>query len=366
MKRPTHRRHLRSLGPDSLNRRFMPKAGKDILCGVHIAVVVCPAFAAYPLPYSKVGPTFRTAIGNDPAARTRLGCETLIHFFVPRAIRNRLVREHSSEGTPACIVDGLRYAGFSESLAVHVANSDVIKLPSNAGRELVQMVRPGVFDTGVDVCGLPPLTSPLSAPKRFLKLNEVAWIADDLTGRKYSQIFEPQVDTDAGVERARLSVLHFDGDIQEPVTPRVLRKTAAVFNLAFWQRSGIEDAECISAESKGIPIALQIAARNRHPAEGLFSAPTEKRSFELLSAFCVLLASLCDRICKQPEFFATARRQVVKVKSARPLLTPLQSLLLHIVAVVPDVINRTGLRIEQPVQRFDAVSIDLNHEAILT
>ena len=81
-----------------------------------------------PVPYSKVCDTFRPRVGQSATTRTDLGRKRFIHFFVPRAIRNRLVREHLLEGMPRGVVNAFGHLGLGQFATADVARSDVANL----------------------------------------------------------------------------------------------------------------------------------------------------------------------------------------------------------------------------------------------
>jgi hypothetical protein len=63
----------------------------------------------------------------------------------------------------------------------------------------------------------------------------------------------------------------------------------------------------------------------------------------------------------QGEILAASRGQAIQIKTARPALVPLQSLLLGVVAEIPDEIAGSRLRLQKTRERFDAVSKDQQH-----
>jgi hypothetical protein len=63
----------------------------------------------------------------------------------------------------------------------------------------------------------------------------------------------------------------------------------------------------------------------------------------------------------QGKILAASRGQAIQIKTARPALVPLQSLLLGVVAEIPDEIAGSRLRLQKTRERFDAVSKDQQH-----
>ena len=131
------------------------------------------------------------------------------------------------------------------------------------------------------------------------------------------------------------------------------------------QRTRVKHPKRVSRKAKGLPLALKIAAFQRHPAQGAPAAPAQERSIPLTAGLGVLLAHGVDGARVQREFLAAPRSQPIQVKAARPALVPFQRLLLSVVAEIPDEVAGTSLAVEQSGQGFDAVSIDQQHRRML-
>lgn len=128
---------------------------------IHITIMRHLALTARPASYSKVCDTFRPRRRHRAALRADLGGESFLDFLIPRAMLNSLVREHLTESRPAGIEDGLRHAGPGKSCGGDVTDRDLIKLPHDAARELVQKVAPRAADARVEVAGLAKLARAL-------------------------------------------------------------------------------------------------------------------------------------------------------------------------------------------------------------
>src|SRR5712691_3674335 len=127
----------------------MSRTGKDIQSSVHIAIMDITAITAYPLPNSKVCDTVRPRVGKASTTRADLGREALIDFLVPRAMLNSLVRVPRTEARPRGIENGLGHLGPVQSCGIDISHRDVIKLPHDAVRELVQEIPAGMGDLGL-------------------------------------------------------------------------------------------------------------------------------------------------------------------------------------------------------------------------
>ena len=127
----------------------------------------------------------------------------------------------------------------------------------------------------------------------------------------------------------------------------------------------MEDAKRISGKAESGAFALQLAALEWHPPQGLSAAVTKIRALLLASGFGVLLAHRIDGSAMQPQFFAAASRQLIQIKAGRPSLIPLQRGFLCVVAVIPNVVHRARLAIQQAIERFDTIAIDKQHRPII-
>ena len=67
-------------GGDSYSQTAMPRR-ENVLCGVNVAIMSGSALTTSPFSYSKTCPTFRTACGNSPAARTNLSGIAFVYDF---------------------------------------------------------------------------------------------------------------------------------------------------------------------------------------------------------------------------------------------------------------------------------------------
>ena len=324
------------------------------------------AITAYPFSYSKVGPTFRTAGGIAPTARTYLGCESFTDFFIPRAFSNGFVREHCSEARPRCIKDRLCHLGFGKSCGINITNRDVIKLPDDASREFVQVIPARIRDLGVDRFHEPFFVRSLGFPKFCFKFSVVSFIVDFLTRGKGSEVFQTKINTKTLDWLTDNLFLNIDHDIQKPVTAPVLAEIGSILDLTHRKSARIEYSESVSSKSESVSFPKKITSFERNPSERFFSAPTKVWLFMLASGFCVLLTNRVDRAGVDTKFLGCAARKFVQVKAGGPLLAPLEGLFLHIVAIIPDKINRSGLLVEQTSKRFYAVTVNLNHFCFFT
>src|SRR5207253_4715486 len=160
---------------------------------------------------------------------------------------------------------------------------------------------------------------------------------------------------------ADLNIGHLNRDVEKPVAPRILRKVGPVLDLAFGKQSAVEHAKRVAGETERVALALQVAPLQWHPTERFPAAIAQVTSPVLTARLRVLLARRVDRAGVDTEFLAAAGRQHVQIKAGRPLLAPLERVLLRVIAEVPDVVHRTALLVEQSVERLHAVAVDKDH-----
>jgi hypothetical protein len=116
---------------------------------------------------------------------------------------------------------------------------------------------------------------------------------------------------------------------QEPTPACIEGEVRAVLDLAFGERAGVKHPEGVACKAEGFPLALQIAARQGHPAQRAPAPPAQERPLSLTAGLGVSLAHGGDGGRTQGESLAAPRGQAIQIKSARPALVPLQRLLLR-------------------------------------
>ena len=345
----------------------MPGTGakfiQDVSSSIHITIMHTATRRTNPAPYSKACDTFRPRIGQSAAIRTGLGCITLVDFFKPRAMLDSLVRQLISKLTPACIQHRLGHVCFCQTCGIDVAYRDVIKLTHDAGAELVVKVVAAIrhlrvyrLDAALFARSLRSGQYGFSAAVDSLRLNLLA-------RGQGGEVFQAQVNTHA-LERltnASGSGIDLNDDVQKPVAPTVAGEVRAVLDFPIGQSPAVKDSEGVSGKAKGVALALEFPALERHPAERPLAPVAQKRPLLLATRLGVLLAHGVDRARVKAQLFAGASSQHIQIKAGEPLPAKAQSIFLPVVAVVPDEIAGPALAIEQASQRFDTVSVDQQH-----
>lgn len=341
-------------------------ASEKVQRSIHIPIMRHLALTARPASYSKVCDTFRPRRRHRATRRADLGGESFADFLIARAMLNSLVREHLAEARPAGIENGLGHAGRGKSRGRDVTDRDVIELSHDAARELVQKVAPRVADARVDIAGLAQLVRSLRRGQGRFKRGPVARIVDLLSRGERHQILQSKVDPDGTVTDTCRSFRHINHDIQVPVSAAITREVGAVADLAFRQSSGLEHPERVSRKAKGIPLALQIAPLERHPWQRFPPAVSQVSAPMLAAGFGVLFADGIHRARMQPQLTTAAGGEDIQVKAARPLLSPIEGMLLSIVTEVPHEVRCPALSIQQTGERFHAIPVDQSHTVYIT
>ena len=86
---------------------------ENVPCCIHVPVVYRSAIAASPFSYSQTCSTFRTAGGNDPAARASLGGVAFADYLEDDAGLMALVFQHRLEHGPARVQRALGHPGLT-------------------------------------------------------------------------------------------------------------------------------------------------------------------------------------------------------------------------------------------------------------
>ncbi|KXW56635.1 hypothetical protein FV185_05900 [Ferrovum sp. PN-J185] len=320
------------------------------------------AIKTSPASHSKVCPTFRTALGYAPAARTNLGGEPFIDFLKPCPVPNGFVRERVAKERPACIENGLGHAGFGKSGGVDIPYRDVIKLTHDAGREFVVEVLASVGDLGVDSCSGSLFSGSLRDSKTAFEFSVLPFAGDLLARGKRGKVFQAKINANTGLDWSCLGLRNVDHDVQIPVAQSVLTEVCSVLDFAFRDSAGIEDAKGVAGKPESVALTFQITPFQRHPSErSLVAAPAKVRTIMLFSGLGILLANSVDSTGVQAKLLTAPSGQFVQIKPGRPAFVPLERLLLNVVAVIPNHVHSPRLLVQQTIERLYAVTVNEDH-----
>lgn len=338
----------------------MPRAEKQIHSRIKVTIMYATAVSASPHSLIQARTPFRA--GDTSACGTGLRGKVFANFRERRAMLNSLVTQHGSEGRPANILNTLGHAGLAESFRVDVANGDKVEFLGEAIAQLVQSILAAVRDLSVNALGLALVVRPLCCGELRFKAGVVSRVGNLLACGQGSEVLEAKVDTDCGRDFTPGRFRHFNDKVQIPVAFGVLIKTGAVANLA-GQFAGIENAECLIAEPEGITFALYGLGTQRHPAEGLPAAIPEPRP--PCAGLCILLAGRANAGGAKPKLNACTASGLHQSKSGRPLFSPLDGMLLRVIAVIPNEVDDTRPLVQLAVEVFDSEAIRQVHSRIL-
>lgn len=346
----------------SLSRGCMSAAEtelfQDIESRIMIPIMCDATFATSPRSLTKIGPTFRTAGGNTSAARARLRGKTFVHFLKHSAMLNSLVRKLITEGRPASIKDRFRHAGLGETGCIYVANNNVVKLPNNSIGKFVMEIKPGIFNSGMDINYLLLFPGSLENTKLSFKFAEMPWIAHLFSCGESGKILQPKINSNAGFKFPRWGLLKLNDNIEKPIATPILRKVCSILDLAFRQRAAIENPESVSNKSKSIPFPLKVSSFERNPTKRLSASVAKVWAPMLLTGFCVLLAHCIYSAGMKAKLLTASRSQYIEIETSRPALAPLDCMLLRVISKIPDIVNRPCLLVKQASKRFYSVAIN--------
>ena len=128
-------------------RRTFPPDTENVQGRVHISIVRGSAVRTNPMSYSKRTHAFRTAVGNSPAARARLGSPSFVNFDKACSVPAGLVAEHAAECRPACVEHRL---GHPCSCLPCFADDDQFVCTNNLSGDFMQVVASSIGDLRMD------------------------------------------------------------------------------------------------------------------------------------------------------------------------------------------------------------------------
>jgi hypothetical protein len=277
---------------------------------------------------------------------------------------NGLVRQHCPESAPTGIEDTLCHVGFCQRRATNVADDYETVLLGNASRKFVVKVPTTIRHLGGKTTYLPTFLRPLGDRQLHFVPSIDSRGCHLLPGTQRREVFQSQVDSDFGADVPPWGLGDFDTNVEVPVTSRVFRKAAAVSNLrTFRKRPTVKDAEEVAVELEGVAFGAQVAPLEGHPTKVLSSSIPQVRPTVLGTTCRVPLARGVDGSRMQLQLLRGTRSELVQVEARGPTSAPAKSVLLSVVAVVPNEIDRSGLGIEKPRKRLDPIAVNSNNHS---
>jgi len=317
------------------------------------------AARANPFSYSKPAQAFRPR--SCVAHAAVLGGKSFILLFVICAVRNRFISAHIAEHAPASVQHGLRHASLRQLPAVHVPNADEAVLSHNLRGELVQEVLPAIGNPGMDRPCPSLLLRPLGHGKLRLQVSIEALRLDvlDRLVREGGEFFQTEIDTQFPGADLALGNFHLAGDVDVPVTLRILRERTCP-DPAF-ERPRVPDFIDPATVCESVLILPDAGRLERYPAKVLLAAITQIRPILLAAPGSIGFAYRLHRLRMQAQHFAAARRELVEVEAGRPFPAPLECSFPGIVTKPPNRVDGTRGTAQVPGTRgvFDSVLICL-------
>jgi len=303
------------------------------------------------VPYSERAHTFRTAVGDFPAARARSGSPSFVGLNVNSPVPSGFVAELSAQRRPARVEDGFGHLRFSELGRADIADDDQFVFASKLRAPLVKVVTARVGDLGVDRTDAAFVPGALRNSKRRLVSAVVTKCRNSRAIAARGKRLQAEIDADCAIAGGE-AVSDFALEANVPSTTGVLHE-AARFERAV-DVARFPEVE-LALEVGDVRVVDLHGARNkRNPAEGALraeaSAPAKMATVGIALGG-VLTADRLDGIRVQAEISATAGAEFYQVKGGRPFsnATGLPAgfgFALDLVAVVPDLIARDGVASE--------------------
>lgn len=271
------------------------------------------------MPYSERAHTFRTAVGDFPAARARSGSPSFVGLNVNSPVPAGFVAELRTQHSPARVQDGFGHPRLGELGRTDVADDDQGVFADKPRRRFVKLMFAGVGDLGVDRANAALVSGSLRNGKRGLVLAVVAKHRDGRAVAQRGERLKPEIDADAPVAgRQIVRDLALEND--EPSPARILGK-ASGFD-ALGKVAGFPEPEPPLEVSHLWPVDLDGARDKRHPAEGALGseAGAEARTFALgVTRRGKLAADRLNGVRVQAEQRAAAGAELDQVEGAWPL-----------------------------------------------
>lgn len=308
-----------TLGSDFPSGRlmFQPDTENIHRC-VDVAIMRRPTVGTLPVPHSKRAHTFRTACGDRPAARARLGSVSFVSFNKHSSVPSGLIAEHMPELCPACIKDGLCHPRLDELGGAHIANDDQTILTRDPCRLLVKMVPPCIGDLGVNSADSTLSACTLRCGKRRFVATKMLESRNFLPVAKSGKIFQPQVNTDHPAPGCEI-VGDFALKNHIPAPPCVLHEAARLkppINIARLPEA--ESTLEVNGSIAGNPCGTQSEWRPAQGALGSEAGTEAGATSMLISGLGELATDLSNGIGMEAESGGNAGREVYKVKCRWP------------------------------------------------
>jgi hypothetical protein len=303
--------------------------------------------------YSKRAHTFRTADGNCPAARTRLGSPSFVGFNKTRSVPAGFIFEHVPQHRPACIQNGFSHPRLGKLCGADIADNDKRVFRSNLAAGLVELILANISNLGVDSFDAALVTSALCNGECNLVFAIVLQGGNSIAVAACGEHLQPEVNSYLAVASWQI-VSNFTLETNIPATTSVLGKAArpdgVVGNVPRFPEMEfaleVDNMRAFKANS---------TLDKWEPSEGALGATTSAETRGVPSSVArdyKLFADLADRIGVQPKLCRATRSQFDEIEVRRPAALRCARLVigfnlaLDFTTVVPNKIDRTRVSVE--------------------
>lgn len=347
---------------------------ENIKRSVYVSIKTRTAFGTLPLSYSKRIHTFRAAYRNYSASGTRLGSPNFGNDFALSACRNRLVREEGTQHSPTSIINRLGQSSFSELGRTDISDVNLRVVPHYSSRRNVEEMLSLVGDLRRQITRSALLFSTSVQSQYALRIMIESWGFNFLSRRKGSQSFQAKVNSNCGAN-ALFSFGQLNQNIDVPPSARVSRKIPHATSTLFWDRPRNPQFVISSQKRKCITIkfggAIKVGERNPVKISFVRTKPWCLGE-NFISRLYKYSANCVNGIRVDSKFFGGPTAQCSQIKfrgaSSRTSCPPIVGgLLVNLAAIVPNKIDRSGLRTQSPASGctciFESVAVCEIHGA---
>ena len=341
---------------------------EDVQCSIHVTFVRFATARANPMSYSKRAHTFRTAVGDNPTARARLGSPSFVGFNISSPVPSGFVAELIAQDRPAYVRDGFGHPRFCKFGRADVADNDQFVFPSYLCGPLVKMVPPRVGNLRVDRFNAGFVPGALSFGQRCFMFSIVAQCRDFGAVRERSKALQTEINAYLSRPRGQ-AIFNFTLKRDVPATARVLHEsTKPKITLKV---SGIPEAKSSLEVNNKSAVDFHGTRTKWHPAQCALRPSARPESWTTLlrrPRYNELSTDCTNGVRVQAKHTTGARSQIDQIKSRWPMnitasLATRFCFSLNLATVIPHLIARSRVALEIFASRrvFDAEFISEDH-----
>lgn len=341
---------------------FQPDT-ENVAGRVDIAIMRRAAVQTFPMPHSKRAHTFRTAGGDDPAARARLGSPSFVDDPDINSMRNRFILEKLSEHRPTGVVNRLRHFRFGKPRRVHIADNNYAVFFDKTRRFDMQEMSSLPRDLGLKITSAALLLAPLIERQFFLGASVKSGVFDLVPIAQRGQRLEPEINAH-GMPLPPVALWNLDLDIDVPFATTVGGHVPGLRDCDLRDRPGkpksVRPAQHLQRVAIETRWPVEIGEWN--PVEvALVGSEARRLGKRCIARSGELAADCVNGIGVNAEFFCAAPAQIGKIECGRsahaPTCTPAAlGLAINLATVIPNEVDRARLTAQLPARRCASVS----------